>query len=89
MSTAKELLKKVGSDKKFAKRLESAKTPADKKKILEANGFGNVTESDMKAYMSKSEGGTLDENDLATSQKVVDWVGAGAAIVGAAAAAAA
>jgi hypothetical protein len=83
------LLKKMAADPKFAKRLQTAATPEQKKKILNESGFGALTETQMKAFVPVSQGGTLKEGDLATQQSLVGWVGALAGVAAAAAAAAA
>jgi hypothetical protein len=49
MSNAQDLVKKIASDDQFRSALSSATTIAEKRALLVANGFGDVTPQDVAA----------------------------------------
>lgn len=58
-----ELVKKLETDNKLGAQIASASTPAAKKQVLEANGFGDITTDDVMAY-HKAAAPTLSDADL-------------------------
>jgi predicted ribosomally synthesized peptide with nif11-like leader len=88
--TAEDLIKKMMSDSDFRKKVEGAPTKEAKKALIEEAGFGGITPEAIKAA-SVAQGTELTEAELeaVAGGRVVEWVGATAAVVGAAAAAAA
>jgi predicted ribosomally synthesized peptide with nif11-like leader len=61
--TAKDLVKKMASDKAFRESLEKAPSKKERQAILEKNGFGGVTRNDVKA-VAKAEGTELSDDQL-------------------------
>jgi predicted ribosomally synthesized peptide with nif11-like leader len=90
LNKAQELIKKMATDAAFRSSIESAGSPEAKKAILTAAGFGDVTKADVEAA-GKAAGAELTDAELeaVAGGRVVEWVGATAAVVGAGAAAAA
>ena len=74
-STAKDLVKKMASDKAFKQSVESAGTKEARLAILAKNGFGNVTASDVKA-LAKQQGTELTDDQLSAvaGGRPVEWV---------------
>jgi predicted ribosomally synthesized peptide with nif11-like leader len=86
--SAADLIRKMTTDPDFRRRVETAPTPEAKKALIEAAGFTDITPEDVRAAAA-AQGTELSEAELeaVAGGRVVEWVGATAAVVGAAAAA--
>ncbi len=60
---AQELVRKIESDPKFGAQIAAASGQAEKKRILQQAGFGDVTEEDVMAY-HKQAAPQLSDADL-------------------------
>ncbi len=58
-----ELVKKIDSDNKFGAQIAAAYSPADKRRVLEQAGYGDITEEDVMAY-HKQAAPQLSDADL-------------------------
>lgn len=83
---AQELIHKMTRDAGFRSEVENAPTPAAKKAVLESYGFGGVTPKDIQAAAPEAAGAELSDAELeaVAGGRLVEWVGATAATVGAA-----
>jgi predicted ribosomally synthesized peptide with nif11-like leader len=86
--TAADLVKKMSTDAEFRQKVEAAPTKEAKKALIEAAGFTGITPEAVREA-GAAQGAELSEAELeaAAGGRVVEWVGATAAVVGAAAAA--
>jgi predicted ribosomally synthesized peptide with nif11-like leader len=82
-SSAKDLIKKMASDKAFRQSLEGAGTKEARMTILEKEGFGGVTSNEVRA-IAKQQNNELTDEQLAAvaGGRPVEWA---AVIVSAAA----
>jgi predicted ribosomally synthesized peptide with nif11-like leader len=89
-SKAQELIQKMTTDVEFRKQVETATSSEAKKAILAAHGFSGITAENIREAAA-AQGTELTDAELeaVAGGRVVEWVGATAACVGAAAAAAA
>ena len=74
-STAKDLVKRMASDKAFKQSVEVAGTKEARLALLAKNGFGNVTAAEVKA-LAKQQGTELTDDQLAAvaGGRPVEWV---------------
>jgi predicted ribosomally synthesized peptide with nif11-like leader len=81
--TAKDLIKKMASDKAFRQSLEDAGNAQARKAILAKNGFSGITREDVRA-VAKQQGTELTDDQLnaVAGGRPVEW----AAVIVAAAA---
>lgn len=80
---AKELVKKMASDKAFRQSLENAGSKEARRAILAKNGFGDVHADDVRAIAKQTQSELTDEQLSAVAGgRVVEWA---AVIVSAAA----
>jgi len=86
--SAVDLIKKMSVDSDFRRSVEAAPTPDAKKALIEAAGFTGITPEQVRAA-GTAQGTELSEAELeaVAGGRLVEWVGATAAVVGAAAAA--
>jgi predicted ribosomally synthesized peptide with nif11-like leader len=77
---AKELSKKIAGDEQLRSRLAGAKTPDDRKKVIEDAGYSDVSKEDVEAMRSQSgakgAGDELsdDQLDAVAGGSTTDWV---------------
>jgi len=88
MPDAQALIKRMTEDEGFRKKVLKAGDPQAQKAVLAAEGFGNVSPSDVQAAMPKNAELSDAELEAVAGGRAVEWVGATAAVVGAGAAAA-
>jgi predicted ribosomally synthesized peptide with nif11-like leader len=61
---AQAFLKRIHEDEAFRTRVEAAPTPADKRAILEAEGYGEVKLRHLSQVLPESMGGELSDEEL-------------------------
>ncbi|MCC7054322.1 MAG: Nif11-like leader peptide family RiPP precursor [Gemmatimonadaceae bacterium] len=88
IENAKAFMTRLSEDATFRQAVTTAPTPEAKRKVIEAAGYGGFTEEDVQAAAPEF-GAELSDAELeaVAGGRVVEWVGATAAVVGAAAAA--
>lgn len=74
-STAKDLVKRMASDRAFKTAVEVAGTKEARLAFLAKNGFGDVTAADIKA-LAKQQGTELTDAQLeaVAGGKMVEWI---------------
>ncbi len=88
IENAKAFMTRLSEDAEFRTKVTSAPTPEAKRAVIEAAGLGGFDENDIQA-VAPDFGTELSDAELeaVAGGRVVEWVGATAAVVGAAAAA--
>ncbi len=77
-SKAKELIKKMATDKAFRQSVERASSKEERRKILAQHGFGDVSLSDVRAVARAEDAQFSDEQLLAVAgqlgiERPVEW----------------
>lgn len=84
---AKALIDRMTNDEAFRKRVLKAGDQNAQKAVLEDAGFGDVSPEDIQAAMPSDVELSDEELEAVAGGRTVEWVGAGAGVVGASVAA--
>jgi predicted ribosomally synthesized peptide with nif11-like leader len=88
VANAQKLMQRLSEDTELRNKIIAAKTPDEKRKIIEGAGYSGFDEKDVQAAAPSFSGELSDaELEAVAGGRVVEWVGATAAVVGAGAAA--
>ena len=79
----KQFLTRVSHDVEFRQRLENTQDLGERRRILEAEGFGGVTKEDVEQQLTASGGAELSDAELETvaGGRTASWVSVATAVI--------